>query len=415
MDLYQPGRKTAIIRGCFYRMEKRKELFSKIAYSCFYLAVIIEVLIVIVDKSNYTNPFEGRLFQLTFLLFLVKVCLTKYTAREYATIAIFCVLGSISYFVTERNEIIRLVMLIAACKSIDMNRCLKLVFWLTLTGCLAIMTLSITGIYGAVSLTQDFGRGNVETRYTLGMGHPNALQCMIWALTVLGLYLYGKKLKIYHYLLVAMVNVGAFLLSDSKTSLIVAAFTIVMAYLSGENHGILIRKICAWINGLVIWGSIVTSVIMAANAYRVYNYDWYRVDDAVTMLFVRMNDLLNGRIRILTQTDGWEGSIQTWSLFSGPENTYFFDMGWIRLFYWYGIIPACIFIVVLLMMFVHCYRKNQSMEIMLMASFSLYTVIEAHAISEYLARNYLFFLMGAYWYQMLPANNKDKVSTLHES
>ena len=55
------------------------------------------------------------------------------------------------------------------------------------------------------------------------------------------------------------------------------------------------------------------------------------------------------------------------------------------------------------------------MEIMLMASFSLYTVIEAHAISEYLARNYLFFLMGAYWYQMLPANNKDKVSTLHES
>ena len=63
-------------------MEEKQSIFSKIAYSCFYLGVIIEVLIVLVDKSAYTNPIEGRLFQITFLLFLIKVGLTRYTRKE---------------------------------------------------------------------------------------------------------------------------------------------------------------------------------------------------------------------------------------------------------------------------------------------------------------------------------------------
>ena len=104
---------------------EKEGLLSKIAYYSFYIAVIIEVLMVIIDKSNYTNPIEGRLFQLTFLLFLIKVCLTKYTRREYAVILLFCLLGAASYFITERNEIIRLVMFVSACKNIEMKKCLK--------------------------------------------------------------------------------------------------------------------------------------------------------------------------------------------------------------------------------------------------------------------------------------------------
>ena len=210
-------------------MEKRKEIFSKIAYSCFYIGVIIEVLMVLVDKSVLINPIEGRLFQLTFLLFLIKVCLTRYSRKEYLVIAMFLVLGAISYFVTGRNEIVRVVMFIAACKNIDMKKCLKMVFYLTLSGCLLIMLLSVFGIGGDMALTQEYGRGSVETRYVLGMGHPNALQCMVWALTVLFLYLYGEKMKWYGYPVVLGINIFFFLLTDSKTSLLAAAFAILYA------------------------------------------------------------------------------------------------------------------------------------------------------------------------------------------
>lgn len=389
---------------------KEKEgLLSKIAYYSFYIAVMIEVLMVIIDKSNYTNPIEGRLFQLTFLLFLIKVCLTKYTRREYAVILLFCLLGAASYFITERNEIIRLVMFVAACKNIEMKKCLKMVFWLTLSGCLAIILLSVTGIYGAVSLTQDYGRGSIETRYTLGMGHPNALQCMVWALTALGIYLYREKMRFYHFVVVFILNVAAFVLSDSKTSFLVAVFTIAVAYLSGEKLPKRIKKLCAWLNGVVVIGSIGASIVMAANAYRVYNHDWHCVSDPVTMLFVRLNDLLNGRIRILTETVGWEGSMNSWTLFSGPDSIYYFDMGWVRLFYWYGIIPGCVFVAVIVILLIYFLKKEDYLSIALIAAISLYTIAEAHVISVYLARNYVFFLIGAAWCEILKSFGSGRV------
>ena len=88
-------------------MERNRTLFSKIAYFCFYAGIVSEVLIVLVDKSAYINPIEGQLFRLTFFLFLIKVCLTKYSRKEYLLIFLFCVLGVISYFTTERNEVLR--------------------------------------------------------------------------------------------------------------------------------------------------------------------------------------------------------------------------------------------------------------------------------------------------------------------
>lgn len=377
-------------------MEKRQEIISQIAYGSFYLAVIMEVLIVLIDKSALVNPIEGRLFQITFLLFFIKVCLTKCTWKEYLAIFLFCVLGMVSYLATGRNEIIRIVMFIAACKNINMEKCLKLVFYMTLSGCVLIILLSLTGIYGDVSLTQDYGRGGVETRYTLGMGHPNALQCMVWALTTLALYLYAEKLKWYEYLALLAANGFFFFLTDSKTSMLVIVFTMLITCMASAKKSVVIPRISAFLSGVVTIFSIGISVVIAANAYRVYDYAWTGKSSPATKFFVKLNELLNGRIRILSGTTRFEGTTSTWRLFSEPANNYYFDMGWVRLFYWYGIIPACVFIAVMLAVMVYCYRKAKYKEIVLIASFALYSVIEAHAVSVYLARNYVLFIMGAY-------------------
>ena len=384
---------------------------KKIAYGCFYLAVVIEVLIVIINKSAYINPFEGRLFRITFLLFALKTALTKYSRKEYLTIFLFLLLGAISYFVTGRNEIVRLVMFIAACKDIDMQKCLKLVFYMTLAGCITIIMLSVTGIYGAMSLAQDYGRGSIETRYTLGMGHPNALQCMAWALTTLGLYLYGETMKWYSYLFVAVINAGFFLLTDSRTALLVTIFVIILAYLAKAGSGIFKKtvEICCMSATLL---SVLGSVVIAANARRVYYYAWFRwyYDyygvNPVTLFFVKLDNILTGRIRVLSEYDSFDEGLDIWRLFSKPDNNLYFDMGWIRLFYWYGIIPACVFVVALIVIMYYCYRKEHYMALVLIASFSIYTIIEAHAISVYLARNYVFFLMGMYWSMILQETEK---------
>ena len=277
------------------RSEKTKQLLSLIAYGCFLAGIVIETLLVVVDKSAYTIPAEGQIFRLTFVLFLVKVLLTRYTKREYAAIFLLCILGELSYFATGRNEVLRLVIMIAACKDMDMRRTFKLIFGITLSGCALIMFLALTGIYGTVSLTQEYGRGVTETRYTLGMGHPNALHCMVFCLILLGIYLYGRSMKWFHYLFLILVNYGFFRLTGSRTSFLITTATILYAMLLLYLKQEVLKKLLIFGGYLAAACSVLLSVVIAGNAYRVYDYVWNADRTPVTMIFVKLNELYHDR------------------------------------------------------------------------------------------------------------------------
>ncbi len=385
-------------------MDNKRSIVEKTAYIAFYAGIIIEVLLVLIDKSAYTNPFEGQIFRLTFLLFMVKTCLTRYSLREYIIIFLFSILGAVSYFATGRNEVIRLVVMVAACKNVDMKRCMKLMFYILLLGCICIVLLALTGIYGEITLTQEYGRGGIETRYTLGMGHPNALHCMVWSLMLLGVYVFAEKMKWRHFILLLIINYAFFLLTNSRTSFLITTATVLfaMSFVLIKNETL--KKVCVIVGYAGAAFGVGISVIIAGSAYRVYDYVWNADRSEITMIFVKLNEVINGRIRILVENDGFEGTIRTWSLFSRPENNYYFDMGWVRLFYWFGIIPASIFLIMVFLLMVYCYKKQDYMAVVVIVSISVYTVIEAHVFSDYLARNYIFFLLGAYWSQMLSYN-----------
>lgn len=394
------------------RIVDLKRTMRMIANYSFYLAVIIEVMLVILDKSEFLYPFEGWTFRITFLLCLLKVVFTKYTRKEYLVIALFLGLGMISYRVTGRNEILRTVMFLAACKNVDMIRCLKMVFWITLTGCAAIILLSVTGIYGAMSLTKDFGRGGIETRYVLGMGHPNALHCMVWALTLLGLFLYHERMKWQYYIVLMLCHIGCFLLTDSKTSLILSAYTILgfamCDYLKKEK----LRRSYGIAQLVVFAASVAGSVLVAKEAYEVRFYNWYPWVDNFsikTRMWALIDRMLTGRISSLVETDCQAGVMSTWRLFSTTGTEYYFDMGWIRLFYWYGIIPAGIAVLVLMLLLLYFIREKKYIEITVIASAALYTVVEAHLVSVYIGRNYILFLVGMYWYKLLDRKKADSV------
>lgn len=392
--------------------EDLKKTLRNLGIYSFYLAVIIEVMLVILDKSEFLYPFEGWTFRITFLLCLLKVVFTKYTRKEYLVIALFLGLGMISYRVTGRNEILRTVMFLAACKNVDMIRCLKMVFWITLTGCAAIILLSVTGIYGAMSLTKDFGRGGIETRYVLGMGHPNALHCMVWALTLLGLFLYHERMKWQYYIVLMLCHIGCFLLTDSKTSLILSAYTILgfamCDYLKKEK----LRRSYGIAQLVVFAASVAGSVLVAKEAYEVRFYNWYPWVDNFsikTRMWALIDRMLTGRISSLVETDCQAGVMSTWRLFSTTGTEYYFDMGWIRLFYWYGIIPAGIAVLVLMLLLLYFIREKKYIEITVIASAALYTVVEAHLVSVYIGRNYILFLVGMYWYKLLDRKKADSV------
>lgn len=388
-----------------------KNIWKKIGNVCFYLAVIIEVMLVILDKSAFAYPFEGWTFRITFALCLMKVVGTKYTRKEYLVTGLFLVLGTISYLVTGRNEIVRVVMFIAACKDIDMISCLKMVFWMTLLGCGTLVVLSVTGIYGAVALTQDFGRGGIETRYVLGMGHPNALHCMVWALTLLGLYLYHERMKWGSYVLLMLLHIGCFVLTASKTSLLISIYTILGFFVCDYLKNQKLRKAYGIVQTGIFAACIGGSVLVAKEAMEVWYYNWHPWEEfsLKTRIWAFADKLLTGRITCLIETDHKEGIISTWRLFSTSNSDYYFDMGWVRLFYWYGIIPAMIAVLVMILLLIYLIRQKKYAEITVFACAAIYTVVEAHFVSVYMGRNYLLFIVGMYWCKLLDRKQEDSV------
>ena len=361
---------------------------EKIGAVCFWTGLMLELLIVVVEKSAYTNPLESQLFRLTFLLFCIKIALTKYSKGEWLAILLTGAILFVSYLVNERDEAVRVVAFVAACKGMDVRKVMKAVFWTTLAGCVALMALSVTGIYGAVSVAADYGRGGMETRYTLGMGHPNALHCMLWLVVVLAVYCNADRMKWYHYAAFFAMDVVLYTFTKSMTGVIVWALFLAAAFAMRYSKTCRENRAAYLFGAAVVLGCIVFSMMGS------HIENTYETPDS---LMHRFDKLLNGRYQSCYAVEA--ARLENWKLFASPENTEYFDAGFVRLFYWYGIIPGMLYIGMNFYLLYQGYKKKDAVMLVMIVSFSIYNLMEAHFISEYLLRNYLLVLMGHYWYQ----------------
>ena len=373
-----------------------REKMNKIGNLCFWIALVIESVIVMIDKSAYINPWEGKLFRLTFVLFCIKVITTQYSKKEWIAIAIAGILVSISYLVNDKDEVVRAAVFVISCKNIDVKKILKVVLGITLAGSVILFVLAASGTFGAMTMTANFGRGSfpgiVETRYCFGMGHPNAFQCMMYMMTVLCLYIYIERMKWYHFVLLFLINVITYHYTDSNTAMLVIGATIIGAAIMKY---VPILKNLKWIYWLSAAFVLALAIFSAVGSYT----------GRETQFMYGLGQVLNGRFQYAHAIEN--ARVENWTLFSNRLNTEFFDQGFIRLFYWYGIIPGIMYVLANLYLIYQSYQKRDYMLLIIVVGFSLFSMMEAHLVSVYILRNYLFILLGSYWYQ--PFERKEKV------
>ena len=259
---------------------------------------------------------------------------------------------------------------------------------------IALAGLSVFGVLGTV-FEQSAGYGFKADlqRVCLGLGNSNALSIMIWALMTLGIYLYHEKMKLVHYGLLVALTALTYIGTVTRTSLLMMLFSIGVSMAFSYAPKLRDR---AWVYG----GGVAAALFgVAFSVYAAYISDWY---DFMPGWVVKVDRLITGRIAsIYSFGDGRGARLEKWKLFSDPEYYQYFDMGYVRMFFWYGIIPG-IFCVAVLCLLLWSFKKSRDyMGFMLVLSFAIFTVIEAHAVSVYIARNYVLFLLGMYWTSML--------------
>ncbi|MBQ7680493.1 MAG: hypothetical protein IJT34_11665 [Butyrivibrio sp.] len=378
---------TELITGPRQRPERVEALYRHLREAFFYVMLTIELVTMIVEKSDMPMPQESYIFRLTFALAAGVVLLSRYSRTGWLAGGGILCFTLVCYLLTGNNDLLRYAMFFLACREMDMRWALRYSFCVTAAGFLTIGILSVTGIYGTFSITADYGREvGVETRTVLGFGHPNTLHGAYYALLLFFLYMYESSQRERNHYQDAIVYGLAFLsnillyqLTDSRTATALGCVTILVMILLSVERWLRVRRFAYYFGILVLMGCIGLSVWSAAVS---------ELTNTVGGIYRRISDILNGRVLILYyDSKAHKGSLGTWTLFGiGADHDYFFDMGWVRLFYWYGIIPALLIVAFVVYLIILSHKQGNYAALVVFVSMSLYTVIEAAFVSRYIGR-----------------------------
>lgn len=378
-------------------MEKwdcKKEKIAKY----FYLAgFTIELFFMLYNLGAYQVPQwlnVGRVMQVAFILFGCKLILTDYTKKEIVAMFIIFFIGIISFWATGKNLwLLRIEMLILSSKGIDTKKLLKYVLTISGIAVLGIALLSAAGVGSDFINSMDYGRGvGMEDRWTFGMGHPNHAHGIFCYLIILVLYLYLDKLKWYHFAILGVLNGILFLLTVSRTGMLVAFMAIVMGLLIKyvklfrESKLLPICAICSLIG-------IVFFVILVGYVGTEYP------------LFQKLDRLLTGRLTFIRKY----GDPDTWSLFSpaasrGPGIN---DVAFASLINEFGYISLILYVTSNILYIRYCVIKKDITAMIVVISYTLFGLMENYLNSYYPLYNLLYIFFIGSWNEFGIKRNRE--------
>ena len=365
-----------------YLLGRAKDRLAKPADVLFCAAFFAELVLVILDKSEFRFEYASQVYRVTFLLFMAKLLTVRREKRESVFLLMALLFGAAVWRITGRNELIRFAAFTGALRGTDIRRSGRFAFYVTAAGSALLCVLSVTGLYGTAKLTQVF-RDSVEVRYCLGHGHPNALHCMAAMLIILGTWLCDRRMRWYHYVLLAAANTGLYFLTDSRLGWAAAMLDLAVSALAHYSARLREGKILYFVSEAACAAALVFSAEAGIRGLR-------------NPLLGRMDSFMSGRITSLWESSFHEGTLSTWGLFAGRNTEYYFDLGWVRLVYWYGIIPAAAVLILLFAVLRQIRLRHDGSALAMLTSCMVYTAVEAHLVSRFIGRNYCLLLIAAY-------------------
>lgn len=374
------------------------EKIEKLQKALFYLALTIELVLMIVEKSEISFGYESYVFRVTFLLTLVSAVLVKREKKEWLVLAALLVFTFVCYEISGKNDLLRVVVFMMAARDIDLRKAMKYSFFVSLSGFAVIALLAVTHVLGDVVLVTDYGRGIAdEARLVLGFGHPNTLFGSIYVLVLMWLWIYGEKAPIVYHLVVILISTLVAVFTRSRTAMAVMAMTLVLALLlrlfpklkNVKALYVLETAVTPFIcMGLAVAASYLADEVYTSGTRTDPKWGW----------FWQLENLLNCRISILYYDVPGHGAIlSNLHLIAGHDTEGLFDLGWNRLFYWYGILPTLLIAVTVVLLIYVCYKKRDIWTMLIILSLSVYTLVEATFVTRYIGRCFYFLITAVYF------------------
>lgn len=314
-------------------------------------------------------------------LLFIKILLTRYTKKEFFILAPVTILALYNYTVSGNIYCVYTILVIACMKDVDYAALFKVLFYSTLGSVIFVGILSFFNIGSPTQLTQDFGRGLVETRYCFGLYHPNIWHQAIGRCIIFACIGYYKQLNIIHLLILFVFNYFIYRMSVSRTGLIAVSIVLILMifykYLTKFMHTLFI-KICAVIGMLGVYGLYVYYTIkLAGEEYHLPAelFNWKvatgRLRQALDFLETHPIQMFSSRF---------------------PDDGTLFDCGFFRIFYECGYLWAGILFLLLFALVIIALKNNWDIIIPVVVYFIFCSLYEFDPVTRPTYNIAVFFL-----------------------
>lgn len=183
------------------------------------------------DLPENTIPAQ-RIFYIAMVVLILKIVLTIWQYNIFEII--FGLIATIIlYFCWKTSGTIDFAInfvLLFAIKNVDLKKVMKVIFIVGMVMFVYGFTYIFLTNPAGISVTRDFGRGAVETRYQFFTWHPNILHLVVASFVLVFFYVYYESCKWWLYVIAFFANYELYLLTKSRTGYIVASVGIILFF-----------------------------------------------------------------------------------------------------------------------------------------------------------------------------------------
>ena len=325
--------------------------------------------------------------QIAVALLFCKVATTRYSKKEFVWVALLLILALTNYQYSGNTRAIYNALMVCSLKDVDLKKVLKVSFYSIVFIILLLGTLAVFGITGIVSVTENFGRGDMssdfsaaETRFYMGYIHPNTWAHAMFTAMLLGVVAFWEKIDWKGILVLALVNYLAYELAASRTSFICGCLLCLSVF--GAKY---ISKLWeSWVTKIAILASVVAAwaIIFTARVDFEDNLRWELIDWK----------LFTGRIvQAKAYLESCGLSMFGRSIPDQLDNGYILDMGYMRMLLENGIVIYVLMFVVTVGILIYALRQKRNDIVIVIACISLYGIYENLSISQIPSNLVLYF------------------------
>lgn len=341
------------------------ELRRKIGkyHEMYYLIFILAMTGMTSMGINSDDRIYLMVFAIATVFLLLKMAVTDFTLREFVIMAVFTTLFGVNFLRNGEKTVILTLMGIFGAKNIDLGKVMKYAFWEKAVLTMGTIALAATGVIENKILYLPKNWEYLEIS-AYGYDHPNAAFANIFVALLLGIIVYGDRLKWYAYVGVTVIMLLAYNVLMCRTGLLVWFVLCIMVL------GYRVAKCLKWEKFyMILFPAIpvvlaVLTMVIPLVARINTGFDQF------------INTLLTGRVELVNQVYD-----QVWTLVLGHVPRQPFDSMYFHLLYNYGwILYALCFLAYVLGMW-YCNEKGQYYGTMALGIMAIYGYMEHMPLS----------------------------------